>query len=153
VSSRGFRRKVQKLEREIVSGLEEESIDVVLYGGSDGGIFGHVHCHLCGSQGDSKPSPCSDEEKVEVMRQHYEIDRHRPWGRGDEVPFWKYLETFSYLAPDGLAERLTKNTVPTCSFGYATLSDSFLSQKPRLYRFAIYTIQLSYGRRCLWNLI
>ncbi len=103
MSSKGFLRKVRSLEREIVSGLEEESIDVVLYGGSDGGIFGHVHCHLCGSQGNSKPSPCSDEEEVEIMRQHYEDDKHRC--RGTEVPFWKYLETFSYLAPDGLAER------------------------------------------------
>lgn len=104
MSSRSALRQLRRLER--VFGLvepEDDGIDVLMWNGVSGGLFGHVHCHLCGSQGESKPSPCSDEEEVEIMRQHYENDKHRC--RGKEVQFWKYLEKFSYLAPEGLAER------------------------------------------------
>lgn len=103
--SKGFLRKVRKLEREIVGDLENDVTDVVMWSGSDGGIFGHVHYRFCRSLMEQEIVPCSDEEEVEVMRQHYEIEKHRIWGNGDEVAFWKYLEAFSYLAPDGLAER------------------------------------------------
>lgn len=104
MSSRSALRQLRRLERVFaVVEPEDDWIDVLMWNGVSGGLFGHVHRHLCGSQGDSKPSPCSDEEEVEIMRQHYENDKHRC--RGKEVPFWKYLETFSYLAPDGLVER------------------------------------------------
>jgi len=86
-----------------VEQLEEKAgvnpIDVVMWSGSDGGIFGHVH--VVGN----RTFPCSDEEEIEIMREHFEADKHRVWDKGEYVPFWKYLETFSYLAPTGLVER------------------------------------------------
>ena len=105
MSSRGLLRKVRRLEREIVGDLEDDVVDVLMWSGSDGGVFGHVHYRFSKSLIEQEIVPCTDEEEVEVMRQHYEIDKHRPRGKGEEVPFWNYLEAFSYLAPDGLAER------------------------------------------------
>jgi hypothetical protein len=103
VSSRGLLRKVRRLEREIVGDLEDDVLDVVMWSGSGGGVFGHVHYRFSKSLMEQESAPCSDEEEVEIMRQHYENGGHGC--RGTEVPFWKYLEAFSYLAPDGLAER------------------------------------------------
>jgi hypothetical protein len=103
MSSRGLLRKVRRLEREIAGDLEDDVLDVVMWSGSDGGVFGHVHYRFCKSLMEQGFVACSDEEEVEIMRQHYENDGHRC--RGIEVSFWEYLEAFSYLAPEGLAER------------------------------------------------
>lgn len=84
--------------------LEEEKgvkpLDVVIWNPSDdGGIFGHIH--VIGK----KKVACSDEEELEIMHSHFETDKHRIEDKGEELPFWKYLEAFTYLAPNGLVER------------------------------------------------
>jgi hypothetical protein len=71
---------------------------VVMWSPLGGGVFGHVHVN------GKKKTACSDEEEVKIMQGHYEIDKHRI-GKGEEVPFWEYLEAFTYLAPAELVER------------------------------------------------
>ncbi len=90
-----LKKRVEQLEDK--TGINP--IDVVMWSGSDGGVFGHVH--VIGEE----RRPCSDEEEIKIMRNHFEIDKHRVWGKGEYVPFWKYLEAFTYLAPNGLVER------------------------------------------------
>jgi hypothetical protein len=96
VTHEALKKRVERLEEEKMV----DSTDFVMWWGPDGGIFGHAHVI-----GMNRKVPCSDEEEVEIMREQFEADKHRIWGRGEEVPFWKYLEAFTYLAPDGLAER------------------------------------------------
>jgi hypothetical protein len=94
VNHETLKKRVERLEEK-----GPEATDVVMWSPSDGGIFGHVHVK------GKKRAACSDEEEVEIMRSHFEIDKHRIGDKGEYVPFWKYLEAFTYLAPDGLAER------------------------------------------------
>jgi hypothetical protein len=49
--------------------------------------------------------PCSDEEEVQIMRENYEDNGHRFFGQGDELSFPEYLERFSYLGSEELADR------------------------------------------------
>jgi hypothetical protein len=46
---------------------------------------------------------CSDEEEIEIMREHYEGEGHRVCCKGSKVSFAEYLERFSYLGSEGLA--------------------------------------------------
>ena len=92
----GLRKRVDRLEEEAI-GVSE--FDTVIWSASDGGIFGHAHIRFNKNLMKQEIVPCSDEEEIEIMRQHFEIDKHRPWDKGQYVPFWKYLEEFSYLAP------------------------------------------------------
>jgi hypothetical protein len=70
-----------------------------------GGIFGHSHYRFSRSRGEITWIPCTDEEELEIMRRQYENDDKRLYGKGAEISFAEYLEWFSYLGPEALAER------------------------------------------------
>jgi len=94
VTHEALKKRIEKLEEK-----GPKATDVVMWSPSGGGIFGHVHVK------GKREVPCSDEEEIKVMQGHYEIDKHRIGGNGEEVPFWQYLEAFRYLAPTELTER------------------------------------------------
>ena len=94
-----LKKRVERLEEE--HGVNP--VEAVMWSVSDAGIFGHTHVKL--SVKGTEKRPCTDDEEIAIMRNAYERDKQRIWGKGEEVPFHTYLETFTYLAPEGLAER------------------------------------------------
>ncbi len=105
VSNRAILRRLKKLEKVFAVGPRDEWIDILMWNGSQGGIFGHVHCRLSEGRQQTEWTPCSDEEEIEIMREHYEEDDHRLHGRGPKVSFAEYLECFSYLGSEELEAR------------------------------------------------
>jgi hypothetical protein len=100
----GVLRRLVRLEGTI-GASEDDWVDVVMWSPRGGGIFGHVHYRFSKSRSESQRVPCSDEEEVQIMREHYEADGHRFSRQGDELSFPDYLERFSYLGSEELAER------------------------------------------------
>jgi len=95
MSKNELEKRIEKLEdHKMVN-----ATDVVMWTPIGGGIFGHSRLH------GKRKTPCSDEEEVAIMRKHYEVDKHRIGGKGEEVKFEEYLQAFTYLAPAGLEER------------------------------------------------
>jgi hypothetical protein len=101
---------LRRLERpeSTFSAPEDDWIDVIMWSAREGGIFGHVHYRFSKSRSENQRVPCSDEEEVEIMRGHYETDEHRFFHRGEELSFPDYLERFSYLGSEKLAEERGK---------------------------------------------
>lgn len=97
-------RRVRVLER-VFAVEPEEWIDVLLWVGSESGIFGHAHHRFTQGGKQTEQIPCPDEEKIAIMRTHYEEDGHKFYGKGSDVSFAEYLEHFSYLGPEELAAR------------------------------------------------
>jgi len=93
------------LERVFAVEPKDDWIDVLMWNGLQGGIFGHTHCRFSESRSQTEWTPCSDAEEIEIMREHYEADDHRLYGRDPEMSFAKYLERFSYLGPEELETR------------------------------------------------
>ena len=79
---------------------KDDWIDILMWDGPQGGIFGHAHYRISESRSQTECIPCSDVEEIEIMREHYEEDGHRTCGRGPLVSFAEYLECFSYLGPE-----------------------------------------------------
>jgi hypothetical protein len=100
----GVLRRLVRLESTI-GASEDDWVDIVMWSPRGGGVFGHVHYRFSKSRCENQRVPCSDEEEVQIMREHYEADDHRFFRRGDELSFPEYLERFSYLGPEELAER------------------------------------------------
>jgi hypothetical protein len=100
----GVLRRLVRLES-VIGVSEDDWIDVVMWIGREGGIFGHMHSRFSKSRMESQLVPCSDEEEVQIMRGKYEDDGCRFFGNGDELSFPEYLERFSYLGPEELADR------------------------------------------------
>ena len=90
----------------------DDWIDVVMWSVSDCGVFGHTRYRFSESRRQSEWIPCSDEEEIQIMRESYERDGRRLYGRGSEVPFAEYLERFSHLGPkerDGERKRIIEH--------------------------------------------
>lgn len=103
IGGSGVLRRLVRLESAIdVS--EDDWVDIVTWDARGGGIFGHVHIRFSRSRQESQMVPCSDEEEVQIMRGKYEDDGHRFFGQGDELSFPEYLERFSYLGLEELAD-------------------------------------------------
>lgn len=96
--------RLERLEH-LYSVGREEWIDIVLWGASKGGPFGHCHMRILKNGGKTEWTACTEEEELKLMRQQYEECGHRLYGRGEPVAFSVYLETFSYLGPAELADR------------------------------------------------
>ena len=105
MSSQAILRRLEKLEKVFAVEPKDDWIDVLMWDGSQGGIFGHTHFRFSESGMQTVRARCSDEEEIEVMREHYKEDGHRLYGRGSEVSFAEYLERFSYLGPKELDAR------------------------------------------------
>ena len=97
MSNLAILRRLKKLEKVFAVEPRDDWIDVVMWNGLRGGIFGHVHCRFSKSRKQTEWISCSDEEEIEIMREHYEKDDHRFYGRGPKASFAEYLERFSYL--------------------------------------------------------
>jgi len=105
VSNKAILRRLKKLEKVFAVELRDDWINILMWNGSQGGIFGHTHYRFSESRGQTEWTPCSDAEEVEIMREHYEEDDHRFYGRDPEVSFAEYLERFSYFGPEELETR------------------------------------------------
>jgi len=101
MSNKAVLRQLKKLEKVFAVGSEDEWIDILMWSAYDGGIFGHTHCCLYLGGRKTEWIPCSDEEEIEIMREHYE-EEDRVHGKGAEMSFAEYLERFSYLGPEEL---------------------------------------------------
>lgn len=103
-SGSGVLRRLVRLES-VIGVSDDDWLDVVMWDVRGGGIFGHVHYRFSKSRMENQSVPCSDEEEVQIMRGKYEDDGHRFFGQGDELSFSEYLERFSYLGSEELADR------------------------------------------------
>ncbi|MDH5266610.1 MAG: hypothetical protein OEW62_02900 [Candidatus Bathyarchaeota archaeon] len=102
MSNLAILRRLKKLEKVFAVEPRDDWLDIVMWTGSDGGVFGHAHCRFSRSRNRTEWIPCSDEEEIEIMRGHYEKDSHRLYGKGPRVSFREYLERFSYLGSEEL---------------------------------------------------
>jgi len=93
------------LERVFAVEPKDDWIDILMWNGLQGGIFGHTHWRFSESRSQTEWIPCSDEEEIKIMRERYEEDDHRLFGRGSEVSFAEYLEYFVYLGPEEMDAR------------------------------------------------
>jgi hypothetical protein len=98
-------RRVELLERAFGVGSGDEWIDVVMWNGEKGGVFGHVHMRISKGWRGTELIACTDEEELAVMRSNYEKEEHRLFGKGESVVFSEYLERFDYLGSDELADK------------------------------------------------
>jgi hypothetical protein len=105
MSNQVILRRLKKLEKVFTMDSESRWIDVLMWSGSQGGIFGHSHLRFSGNGRETERMPCSDEEEIVIMREHYEEDDRRLHGRGSKVSFAEYLECFSHLGAEELGAR------------------------------------------------
>ena len=84
--------RLERLEH-LYSVGREEWIDIVLWGASKGGPFGHCHMCILKNGGKTEWTARTEEEELKLMRQQYEECGHRLYGRGEPVAFSVYLET------------------------------------------------------------
>ncbi|MDH5266186.1 MAG: hypothetical protein OEW62_00755 [Candidatus Bathyarchaeota archaeon] len=105
MSNKAILRRLKKLEKVFAVEPKDEWLDILMWNGSEGGIFGHTHCRISLGGNRTEWIPCSDEEELEIMREHYEREGHRVYGKGAEVSFAEYLERFSYLGSEELTVR------------------------------------------------
>ena len=105
MSSQAILRRLKKLEKVFATGSESRWIDILMWDGPQGGIFGHAHFRFSENGRHTELIPCSDEEEIAIMLEHYEDDNHRLHGRGSKVSFAEYLECFSYLGSEELEAR------------------------------------------------
>jgi hypothetical protein len=96
-------RRLKKLEQTLQVDNLEVAVDIVFWDGAKGGLFGHAYYRYSGNGGKTEALPCSAEKEIELMKEDYERDGHRVFGKGDEVSFAGYLENFCYLGPEALA--------------------------------------------------
>ena len=80
----------------------DDWIDVVMWEGLRGGIFGHAHYRFSKSRGESECVACSDDEEIELMRQLYSSDDRKLFGQELKMSFPEYLEHFCYLGCEEL---------------------------------------------------
>ena len=109
LGSRAILRRLERLEKVFAVNPVDDWIDVVMWSASNCGVFGHSRYRFSESRRQSEWIPCSDEEEIQIMRESYERDGRRLYGRGSEVSFAEYLERFSHLGPkerDGERRRI-----------------------------------------------
>lgn len=99
------RNRLKKLEDAFWVGDREAWIDIVLWEGSRGGVFGYAHIRISKFTGEHEFSACTEEEELKLMRAHYEEGNGKLYGRGDAVPFSAFLENFCYLGSPEFADR------------------------------------------------
>ena len=99
------RNRIKRLEDAFWVGDRDEWIDIVMWQGSKGGIFGYAHMRLSKFTGEHELTACTEEEEMKLMREHYEEANGKLYGRGEAVPFSVFLENFCYLGSPEFADR------------------------------------------------
>jgi len=105
MSSKAILRRLKRLEEVFAVEPVDDWLDIVMWMGADGGIFGHMRYRFSKSRNETEWIPCSDEEEIEAMRIHYEKDGQRLYCNGPRVSLAEYLEHFSYLGSEELGAR------------------------------------------------
>lgn len=105
VNNRAVLRRLRNLERVFDVEPKDDWIDVVMWNGLQGGLFGHAHYRISESGGQTELIPCSDGEEIEIMREHFEESEHKIPGTSKPVGFSKFLEYYSYLGSEELRVR------------------------------------------------
>src|SRR4030042_1389873 len=95
----------RKMEERFAIGDEDEWIDIVMWEGAKGGVFGYAHIRISKFTGGHELVACTEEEEMNLMKEHYKEANGKVYGRGDAVPFSVFLENFSYLGPPEFADR------------------------------------------------
>jgi len=108
MSSQAILKRLKKLEKVFAVEPKDDWIDVLMWNGLQGGIFGHVHCRFSESRSRTELMPCSDEEEVAIMRDHFEETEHKIPGTDTPVGFSEFLEYYCYLGPEELNVRREK---------------------------------------------
>jgi hypothetical protein len=104
LNSVSLRRRLKRVE-DAFCGDGDEWIDIVMWEGSKGGIFGYAHIRISKFTGEHELTACTEEEEMKLMRAHYEEANGKLYGRGDVVPFSVFIENFCYLGPSEFADR------------------------------------------------
>jgi hypothetical protein len=105
LNSVGLRRRLKRVEDAFCVGDDDEWIDIVMWEGSKGGIFGYAHIRISKFTGEHELTACTEEEEMKLMREHYEEANGKLYGRGEAVPFSVFLENFYYVGPPEFADR------------------------------------------------
>jgi hypothetical protein len=101
MNSRSILRHVRKLENSFGAfEPENDLIDIVMWDAAKGGMFGHAHCLVSKSGGQTVWLACSDEEEVEIMREYYERDGLKVSMSGEPGSFVEFLEHHNYLGSE-----------------------------------------------------
>lgn len=97
-------KRLKKLEQTLQVETMEVNVDIMYWDNVKGGLFGHARERVV-SNGTKTGGAvaCSAEEEIELMKEDYEREGHRVFGKGDEVSFAGYLENFCYGGPEALA--------------------------------------------------
>ena len=105
LSKVSVRNRIKRLETAFWVGDRDEWIDIVMWEGWRGGVFGYAHILISKFTGEHEFSACTEEEELRLMREHYEEANRKLYGRGDEMPFSFFLENFCYLGSPEFAYR------------------------------------------------
>ena len=105
LNSVSLRKRLRKMEKTFAIGDGDGWIDIVMWEGSKGGVFGYAHIRISKFTGGHELVACTEEEEMALMREHYEEANGKVYGRGDAVPFSVFLENFYYLGPPEFADR------------------------------------------------
>ena len=71
----------------------------------EGGLWGHAHHVFHVQTKKLEIFACTVEEELAFMKNKYEEDGHRFWGKGEELSFVDFLEKFDYAGPKSFAEQ------------------------------------------------
>ena len=96
-------RRLKKLEQTLQIDTLEVAVDIVYWDSAKGGLFGHARERIFSNGKETEFSACSAEEEIELMKEDYERNGLRIFGKGDKVSFADYLEYFCYGGPEALA--------------------------------------------------
>lgn len=105
LGSATLRKRLKRMEDVFGAGEGDKRIEIVMWEGSKGGVFGYARMRVSKFGGETEWTACTEEEEMALMREHYEESDKKLYGRGDTVPFSVFIENFCYLGPPELADR------------------------------------------------
>jgi hypothetical protein len=101
--------RVFLLQLEITGVVEQESIEVSLYGGPDEAGIGKAPVAILPQRFYAETYPfllnLQERPEIKVVRAHWEANR---WGRGPETPWFEFGLRITEVAPELLREREAK---------------------------------------------
>ena len=104
-----IKKRVEKIEEKL-SVKHREPFYILMWLGKGGGLYGHGRINVYGGE----IIPCSDEEEMEIMRDHWEREDRRLYGKGPQISFEEYLEAHEYLKGDRDGTRVEDTSRRAC---------------------------------------